>query len=141
MRRALLLLACTATMASAAPVPKELAKVPSREGAWKLMKIDMPGGGTSTGMTHSWVLNAKDEVSFRGPQERSEEIRFRLVFDEKSKDLEFRRGTELYLGVYELEGDSLKLCINFTASGPRPKDIAAGGTAYIYCFQRVKDSK
>ena len=140
MIRAFVLLMCSAAFAAAAPIPKELRKEASREGAWKLVKIDLPGGGQSTGMTHNWVLNAKDEVIFRGPQEHSDEIRFRLAFDPKTKHLDFLRGAEVHKGLYEHEGDSLKLSINFSG-GDRPKDVSPTNGSYTYHFQRVKDTK
>jgi len=126
----------------AAPVPKELAKASIREGTWKLMKIDMPSGATSTGMTHSWVIDANGDVIFRGPQETSEEIRFRLTFDPAAKHCDYRTPTMTapYRGIYELDRDDLKIAIDFNG-GPRPKDFSVAPNVYTYTFQRVGDSK
>ena len=141
MIRTLALLAFSASAATAAPVPKEL-KAPVREGAWKLLKIDLPDGGASTGMTHCWVINAKDEVSFRGPQEPSDEIRFRLIFDPAAKHCDYKTASMAvpHRGIYELDGDTLKLAIDFNG-GPRPKDFSVAPNVYTYTFRRVGDSK
>ena len=140
-RAVLILLLLVPSALTAAPVPKEIRKEGTREGVWKLLKIDLPGGGASTGMTHNWVIDAKDDVSFSGPQERSAEIRFRLTFDPAAKHCDYKTPSMAtpYLGVYELDGDSLKIAIDF-GGGPRPKALGAPG-AYTYNFRRVKDSK
>jgi uncharacterized protein (TIGR03067 family) len=141
MIRALALLAFTATAATAAPVPKEL-KASVREGTWKLMKIDLPAGGVSTGMTHCWIINAKDEVSFRGPQEPSDEIRFRLIFDPAAKHCDYKTASMPvpHKGIYELAGDDLRIAIDFSG-GLRPKDFSVAPNVYTYTFRRDGNSK
>ena len=142
MIRAMIVFAVSASMATAAPVPKEVRKEASREGAWKLLKVESVAGGISTGMTHCWVIDARDEVSFSGPNERSDEKRFRLIFDPAAKYCDYQTASMKvpYSGIYELDRDALKLAIDFNG-GPRPKAFATGGGVYIYSFQRVKDSK
>ncbi len=126
---------------AAAPVPKEVAKASVRAGTWMLVKIDLPDGGVSTGMTHSWVIDAQGDVIFRGPQEKSEEIRFRLTFDPAAKHCDYRtpRMTDPYRGIYELDRDTLRIAIDFNG-GPRPTGFSKP-PAYTYHFHRVKESK
>ncbi len=141
MIRALILLAVSASLATAAPVPKEL-KAPVRAGTWKLLMIHAPTGVPATAMTHCWVIDPNDEVSFRGPQETSDEIRFRLIFDPAAKHCDYKTKSmpAPNQGIYELAGDDLKIAIDFNG-GPRPKDFSVAPNVYTYTFRRVGDSK
>jgi RNA polymerase sigma factor (sigma-70 family) len=55
----------------------------------------------------------------------------------KEIDLESQQGR--MVGIYELDGDTLKLCLNKVGVAERPTEFTADETRFVYVFKRAKD--
>ncbi len=139
----------------AAPVPKDKEKVKDDDailGTWKIEKFDT--GGAKDAPPKEVVDNIrfifeKDGVlrMTGGPGGEAMNGGFKLDSAAKVKTLDLtmtRPGEkpEAMLGLYELDGDTLKLCLTNGPNKVRPAEIKADGkdTAVII-FTRVKEEK
>ncbi|HEY1859632.1 MAG TPA: TIGR03067 domain-containing protein [Gemmataceae bacterium] len=120
-------------------VKKELAKL---EGSWKMVSMEIDGNKASEDDVAKIVLVLKGEnYSVEGADQ---EFKGTLTFDptKKPKTVE-RKETEgpgkgeTGHGIYELEGDELKLC--FAANGKdRPGKFTGEEGHQLFVFQRKK---
>ena len=129
----------------AAPVPKEVKKEEKTEGTWQLetqLAYGRPINFGANSRQH-WTLDAEGHViNHQGPvPPENARKAFQLVFETKSKavDYKYTNGNNTrYPGMYELSGDTLKVCCNLKGTGVRPTTVDAGPDVYVWTFQRVK---
>jgi uncharacterized protein (TIGR03067 family) len=146
-RAALLAVLCVVPL-SAAPVPKSVKRVKdevSIVGCWRLVKYDRGPDKPELSARLLAVLGVafkmEGEVLLFGRQEADGydmtwECRLDPTATPKAIDLTGGSGTDL--GVYELDGDSLRLCINH---GIRPAAVSSDEGPAVMVYQRVKDEK
>ena len=125
----------------AAPIPKEAKKEDKTEGTWQVASINAYGRQLVGANNQHWTLDAEgnmtshiDPVAPEGAQKS-----IQLVFDKKAKSVDYKygNGSGVYLGMYELSDDTLKLCCNIRG-GDRPTSVEAGANNYIWTLKRVK---
>ena len=147
--RLFLLLCATAGLLLAAPVPKEKAKADAELilGKWEFEKFDSAGGpappeGYFAGMGFEFK---KDNLLTSTPptklMEKAEEGTYELNTEAKLKELDFSVGKESTgKALYEIDGDTLKICISQQSSKVRPAELKADMTAQtaILTFKRAK---
>lgn len=139
---------CAAALV-AAPIPKDKEKVKDEAailGSWSIDKFDAGGEKPPPGDQVAAIRFVfADKGVFKmtgGPVERGEGT-FKLDPAAKVKTIDISLDGKQMLGLYELDGDTLKLCIPDRPDSPRPDEIKADGKARIsvVTFKRVKDEK
>jgi uncharacterized protein (TIGR03067 family) len=138
----------------AAPVPKEKAK--DEEvilGTWKVEKLDTggPDGPPQSEVDKIRLVFEKDNGLrvLGGPS--GEEVKGTFKIDPSAKPKAFDMTVaspgkgghvEVMLGLYELDGDALKLCIPKGPNTKRPEEVRPDGKSVaVLTLTRVKDEK
>jgi len=142
---AVLGLAAAAALSAGAPVPKEVKKDDKFEGTWQIESINAFGRVAQFGGANNqhWTLDAEGNMkTHQGPVVPDGAKSFiQLAFDPKLKTVEYKytNGNNInYPGVYELAGDSLKVCCNLRGTGTRPANTDPAMDRYIWTLKRVK---
>lgn len=141
---ALVCLVVSAAFSVAAPVPKEVKKDDKFEGTWKIESLNAFGRVVQFGGANNqhWTLDAEGNMkTHQGPVALEAAKSFvQLAFDPKLKTVEYKytNGNNInYPGVYELAGDSLKVCCNLRGTGTRPANTDPATDSYIWTLKRV----
>lgn len=135
-----------AVMASAAPVPKALAKkaksdLELMEGRWLVEQIDS-GKGLAAPQgdwaTFYWrVENGKLFTGTTGgPGYRG--VAFTLNPDQSPKQMDVVQNGSAMPYIYDLDGDTLKT-VHSSAGQPRPADFNPTNGHYVFVWKRVKE--
>ena len=131
----------------AAPVPKEKEKLKDEDaivGTWSIDNFDAAGDKPPPPdqvAAIRFVFAEKGVFKMTGgPPERGEGT-FKLDPAAKTKTIDITLDGKKMLGLYELDGDTLKMCIPNSPDSPRPEEMKADGKARIavVTFKRVKD--
>ena len=138
MRRAVLVVLSFATLAYAAPVPKELKQGAKLEGTWKVESLSTDG--QPAGQEGSfWTIDDAGMLTHHSeakPPAKHSKITFK--YDPGTKDVDYTiiSGSRNYPGVFELRGDTLKICFQLNDQ-TRPKTVEAGKDLNLWTFKRV----
>ena len=136
MIRCLLLLLVTTPLALAAPVPKELKKTDAQAilGTWDMVSHSHNGGPAGP-QTVKWRLEPEGKAFIMNPSDTA--IAFKLHPELTPKGFDWQWPNSMHLGLYELDGDTLKVVITAGNSTERPTELKPGPNV-IYCeFKRV----
>lgn len=138
MRIACGLLLASALPLFAAPVPKELRAGDEARivGVWHLKAAKYGDGDYDSAVGTKWTLGADGKALRDRPNEGLGKATFKL--DPKAAAKGFDWVTDegnTFLGVYELDGDSLRVTLN---SGARPTACKPADGAYHFEFRRAK---
>ena len=150
--RLLLALLFGTTLLLAAPVPKDKKKTDDAEailGSWAGETFDDAGAfkGPSKEQFQKLRYVFKKDTEFKMLTGREDEFQgsFKMnkTTDPKSIDIELKNPVEQkFLGLYELDGESLKICYTIRAEKKRPKELKAiQGETYVMTFKRVVEEK
>ena len=123
----------------AAPVPKEVRNEGKLEGTWKVEALSTNGQEAGQKGTF-WTIDAEGMLTLHGapkPPEANSQITFKYDTRTKAIDYTSIAGNRNYPGLYELKGDTLKLCFTLTDQ-TRPKAVEAGPDLNLWTFSRVK---
>lgn len=128
--------------AQAAPVPKERQKPDARLllGTWKVVDIDRGRpNGLRTTSNAQWTLGESGAMTITAASGLNPR-RYQYTIDPNKNPKEFsykvEAATTHIQGIYELNGDTLKIC--YALSGrERPTSMEAKPGQYIYTFRRV----
>ena len=109
---------------------KDVAKL---QGTWKVVVLE--GGGTKApegSFKEMQYLIEGDKMSVTGkPRDL---CTYRVDATAKPKAIDIPGGEkEFSKAIYEVEGDTLKLCFSQSTKADRPKDFSTAGTEYL-CF-------
>ena len=137
-------------LAVAAPGPKDAAKPPPKlEGEWVLERFDGPKDAPPGAVTMKFTDNRITivEGGVPGGRDRNEEADYTVDLTKKPAHIDIRptRGKQdmVVLGLFAIEGDTLKLCFGFGGGQERPAELKADtekGVALI-TLKRVKADK
>jgi uncharacterized protein (TIGR03067 family) len=116
-----------------APVPKETLKG-QLDGAWRPTGLTFDGKPIN-GEKGDWVF-AGDTVTFHVPDGRAPRGGT-IKTDPKASPKRFEFADGGMLGVYDVAGDTLVICLSQV--GVRPTDTKGGPDILRYAFSRVKD--
>ncbi|MBI1369927.1 MAG: TIGR03067 domain-containing protein [Planctomycetes bacterium] len=144
--RAFLVLALFSPLALAVPVTKEK-DTPKDEiailGIWQIEQFDAGGEKVPPEVNQIQFVFAKEgKFSLtNGPRDRGAGT-FKLDPSAKVKTLDITVDGTTMLAIYELDGDTLKLCIPDKPNSPRPEEFKAdsGARIAVVTFKRVKDT-
>ena len=137
-RFAMAILAFTSLHTYGAPVPKELKHDAKLEGTWKvesLLTHGQPAGQEGS----YWTIDDTGMLTHHGepkPPAKHSEITFVYNPGTKFVDYTIISGNRNYPGVFELHGDTLKICFQLNDQA-RPKVVEAGKDLNLWTFKRV----
>lgn len=135
---------------TAAPVPKEKAKVKDEDaiqGTWQVTAFDLGGaaGGPPPGEITKLKLTFKDgKVAADRGDGKPDEIEYKLDATTTPKSLDLMEAKDRpMLGIYELDGDTLKICVSEGGQkGVRPAEMKSDGkNIAVITLKRVKEEK
>ena len=123
--------------AAAQDVPKE--DVAKLQGTWKVVALQAGGSkAPEDSIKQMRFLIEGDRISFSGKPEDLVAYRLDPAARPRSMDIcdaytpdSFEKGFSK--AIYEMEGDTLKLCFSQATDVDRPKDFNTAGTMYL-CF-------
>jgi uncharacterized protein (TIGR03067 family) len=151
--RLLLALLFGTTLLLAAPVPKEKHKLKDDEailGSWKIESFDTDGapGGPPKEMIHGirfvFEKDGKMKMSMTvSGQKQEQPAEFKLDAEPKLKTIDLIREGQAAKGLYELDGDTLKLAICDGLGKDRPTELKANKDVKValVTFKRVKEEE
>ena len=124
---------------SAEEVPAKEAGVPEKngeaklQGVWNVIKMEAGGKqAPAANIKGAHFLIKGDKISISGKVEDLRRYRIDAVRP-KEIDLFGAPGNEFSKGIYEIDGDMLKLCFSQSTKEDRPKNFDTEGTRYL-CF-------
>ena len=119
---------------------KELAKF---TGTWKIESVEVDGNKPGAEVFKDWKLVIKDDQFTFHDGKMTTKGQFKVDVTKKPKtiDITFTDGPEkgqTLIGIYELEGDTYKVCLSMNKD--RPKELAskAGSGHILEVFKRQK---
>ena len=136
MLRPFALLLAVSPLAFAAPVPKELRRTDDQTilGTWQMV-VHSSDGGPSTPQSVKWRLEPDGKAFIVDPADSA--IGYRLHPELSPRGFDWKLPGTLHLGLYHLEGDTLRVVITNGAATVRPTELKAA-PGVIYCeFNRV----
>ena len=136
--RTLLAFTLLGVSALAAPVPKEL-KRSKIDGPWKVESLQLFGNAPAFDENDCyWTIGEDGALTRRGILNKDVPVAstVRLTFDFATNDFEYRDPSTVFLGKFELSGDTLKLCLA-KQGGERPSAVAPGASTYLWTLKRL----
>jgi uncharacterized protein (TIGR03067 family) len=136
-----LLLGLALTVAAPGPKDKEKDKTPQKlDGAWVVEKIEGKGDKKEGEVTFTF---ADGKISIKaGGRDRAEDAAYTADAAKKPAEIDIKPGKgQDVLGIYEIDGDTLKIC--FSAGGARPTEFKAdeGSRTILVVLKRSKGDK
>jgi len=137
-RAAMVVFAFAVTALSAAPVPKELKHGVKLEGTWKVESVSTDGKPAGQEGSY-WTIDEAGMLTHHSesnaPAQHSN-ITFKYDPGTKAIDYTSVPASRNYPGIYELRGDTLKICFQLNDQ-TRPKTVGAGKDLNLWTFERV----
>jgi uncharacterized protein (TIGR03067 family) len=142
MRKAHLLLALAAGLLAAAGLSRaadakdDKAKI---AGTWSVVKAEFDGKEDPEGKDAKLVFEG-DKISVK-MKDRTEDATFKLDPSQKPRHIDIKeKGDRTIPGIYELDGDSLKICFPRGNDKERPKEFTgkAGSGTMLVTLKRDK---
>jgi uncharacterized protein (TIGR03067 family) len=137
----------------AAPVPKEKGKEKLKDedaivGTWRVVEIDY-GGGQKLLPDHAkqsrYTFGENGAFSITDPRQPTANFTFKLDPSSKPKAMDWIvNGQPLsILGLYELDGDTLKFCMSQKQPTVRPTELKGDDATltWVWALKRVMDEK
>jgi uncharacterized protein (TIGR03067 family) len=144
--RALLVLAVALCVAADKPKADEAKKELARlQGTWVMEALEVNGENVPAKKLAGTTLTIKGDRYITKVKDTAREVTFKLDPSEKPKaiDMYFPDGPELpklSKGIYELDGDTLKVCRHQTPGEDRPRSFvtSAGTNLFVVTWKRKK---
>ena len=136
-----------ATVALAAPVPKDFLKPkPKLDGRWKVTSYETNGRPTTAVsiLNQTWAFDGENLTITRATAPKgAAATKIKVRADVTTKPMAFDyilSAATTRLGVFAVDGDTLTVCLTINTSlGERPTDLDGGTGTLKYTFTRVKD--
>jgi uncharacterized protein (TIGR03067 family) len=134
----------------AAPVPKGKKDAEALQGKWQIIRIDL-GPDTPADLnkdvgTGYFIFGEDKKLTVRLPREKEDregEYALDPAASPKAIDVTMKGEDKKRLGLYELDGDTLRLCAPSSPGNQRSEKIEPDGRRYVavFTFKRVADEK
>lgn len=126
---------------SAAPVPKEVKKGVALEGSWEVQEFQMQGRPNDSFNGAIWKIS-KDSINIEHPAATGMAAMCNKInsveITATSKNLDYTNSTGIDRKcIFEIDGDSMMLCIPLTSE--RPEQLKPAQDNLFYKFKRVKE--
>lgn len=117
------------------------------QGTWQLVGFDL--GGARGGPKPEEISTMKMVVAdgkiavYRGDKKEMNAPTYKLDSTTKPKSIDVTEYDKVKPGIYELDGDTLKLCVPEGDKPTRPTEMKANAEKFVavMTFKRVKDEK
>lgn len=149
MSRLPLLAALAASVAVAAPVPKEIKNArPPLDGTWEVVEYHSRGRLMNNATPVKWVIEGEKITILRNNVAAKTRISYSLEKPDGGADdhLDYvltypqaDREKKVNPGVFELDGDTLRFC--WSTRGERPAECKPDQNNLMYLFKRVEADK
>ncbi len=126
--RSLVLLLVFSTVLFAAPVPKNKNPEPDEKrilGTWNTIRVEADG---KTHQTSVWEFRV-NKMFAKQQKDGSATSEWAITINSKKSPKEIMIGT--YPGIYELDGDTLKICYSYSSDNKRPTKFETNNNAHI----------
>ena len=151
----LLALLLLAAPLAAAPVPKALKQAkPTLDGTWEVVEVHSDGVKSENPVVAKWVIDGESLTLLRRDDKRLPArvvTSYSLVKPDKADSpaaLDYvisyanaGRPNRTLPGVFELDGDTLKVCYAISPNGERPTGCKPAEGAVLYVFKRANPAK
>jgi uncharacterized protein (TIGR03067 family) len=121
------------------------------QGTWKTVASEVEGQKVEAfGTTTRVVIKGDQYIVEYPPSESGEEkvsvMTFTVDANKKPKAIDFASTTDpgggkLSKGIYELEGDTLKICFNPEKGGDRPTEFATKAGSRVRCITLKREKR
>lgn len=134
------------SVALAAPVPKAVKTEDKFEGVWKLeLKVNR-GRLIDFSKSDNYIsIDAKGRgTSHANPEVKDEKSGGRFEIDREQKWFDYVDDTwpsSNLLSIYEMDGDTLKICSSLKGNAGRPVKMASGPNLMLETWKRVKPAE
>jgi uncharacterized protein (TIGR03067 family) len=133
-----------ASLAVAAPVPKGLkpSDPTALLGTWELTAATYSGQPYPSAHGTKWTFRDDGTAKRDRPNDGISTAKYTL--DPKTNPKAFDWNTEegnSFLGIYELDGDTFRVCLQYDASKGRPTAMTDAGGTYQFEFKRAGAKK
>jgi uncharacterized protein (TIGR03067 family) len=131
-------------LAVAAPQPPKGKDKPTDldaiQGVWRPEKFEGEDGPTADELANLRLTIGKGTITIalRGV-EREKPQQFKLDPSAKPKTIDVTAADETAFGIYELDGDTLRICLGDGPKVARPTEFKAGKRVGLMTLKRVKD--
>lgn len=146
--RTLLALLTLASIGVAAPVPKDKVKdTDAIVGRWKLVQVQLGADGETpraddTGWTTA-VYEFRKDGTYTSTEKGSKPVDGKYALDPTAspKTLDLLVNGVKGLFVFDLDGDTLKVCVGRSADAKRPTELKADAksSTHVWVFERIKE--
>ena len=140
---ALLILVAAAANLTAGPIPKEKPKskdIEAIQGTWAIVEVDGRVQPTDATPIRFTLKDGKFKVSSGDQDKKNGE--YKLDPEASPKSIDLIGEVHVSPGIYELDGDKLKVCIAEGTGAIRPTEMKADGKRIaVMTFKRVKADK
>ncbi len=138
-----LLLVSFVVSSCAAPIPKGIVKDEvAIVGTWKFDKFDGGVVETPPGFSEVTFTFQEGKYTMSAGGKTVTEGSFKLDPEAKVKTVDFIEKTRTIPAIYELDGDTLKICSEDGANPVRPTETKSDGKKiFVITFKRVKEEK
>ena len=131
--------------ATAAPILKAKVKdADAIQGRWKPVEVLRNGKPVNKDFEGAVATIGKDAFTVKDSKGRSDDaMTYKLDGDKKHIDFlrEAADANESMKGLYELDGDTLRIAFTTDAESVRPKELKAGPGVVFFKLQRVMEAK
>lgn len=141
MMRGLIVTLLLTPIAFAAPVPKEVKRGIALEGSWEVQEFQMQGRPNDSFNGAIWKIS-KDSINIEHPAATGMAAMCNKInsveITATSKNLDYTNSTGIDRKcIFEIDGDSMMLCIPLTSE--RPEQLKPAQDNLFYKFKRVKE--
>ena len=133
-----------ASLAVAAPVPKGLKPSDSSVllGTWELTSATYSGQPYPSAHGTKWTFHDDGTAKRDRPTDGISSAKYKI--DPKTSPKEFNWDTvegNSFLGIYELDGDTFRMCLQYDATKGRPAAMTETSGTYLFEFKRTGGKK
>lgn len=141
-----------ATVALAAPVPKDFVKTAKQDGKWKMTAYEANGRESKSAaiLSQTWAIVGENLTVTReaggkgggkgGPGLLTMKMKLKTDPKKSPAELDYiQAGGGTRIGVFAVDGDTLTVCLALGPDAERPTNLDGGPGVQKYTFTRVKD--
>jgi len=105
-----------------APAPEEGSSI---EGTWEIVRAEDNGRTSRLNIGAKLIIGAGTLTMVAADESHEEALRYQLDTGGPSNHIMLMNGNRAMLGIYEVDGEMLKLCFNEKSDGQRPTEFAS----------------